>query len=251
MTGRFWTTREMAILREHYPVGGMDACLAYLERPRSTIYQKALALGLHAPGYCGYRERHEVDAEMDMALRRLHETPLLKGAIVAFAEQWKRPTWWISKRARELGLKTPRFKELPWTDAEIQILHDTAHITTANARKRLMAAGFNRSETAIHVKRKREGISVKQAKQDAGIYNENQCAELLGVDRKTVGKWAREGELKATFDGVFYNVRESDLRRFIVTYPHRVALRKIPDSSRVWFIELVAGPLAFVSADAA
>lgn len=238
---RFWTTKEVAIVRELYPAGGVDACLAVLTRPRSAIYQKAAAMKLRAPGVTGVRESWPNDPEIDRQLRLLHEQPLLNGAIVEFARLVRRPVWYVSRRARELGLKTPRFKEEPWSEAEIELLHKTAHIGTANARGAFLRAGFNRSETAIHVKRKRERISVPLAKNDAGIYNANQLAELLGVDRKTVTRWISMDGLRAEREGDFWLVTEAHLRDFIVTHPLRVELRKIPDSNRVWFIELVAG----------
>lgn len=246
----FWTTAELAIVREHYPRGGVEACLPYLQRGRYPIYQKASQMGLRAPGQSGVREAWPNDADLDLKIRRLHETPLLKGAIAEFAHRIGRPRWWVSKRARELGLKTPRFKEAAWTAAELQILHDTAHIGTKNARAAFKRAGFNRSETAIHVKRKREGISIVLAAQDAGHFTAGQVADLFGVDAKTVTRWITLSELKARRRGTerteiqggdTWLVLERDLREFVITHPLRVELRKIPDSNRVWFIELIAG----------
>lgn len=250
MKRRDWTTREIELLREHYPRGGVAACMPHIQRSRGSIYQHANALRLRAPGETGVREHWPNDPEIDAKIRRLHERPLLKGAVTAFADQIKRPRWYVSKRARELGLKTPRFKELPWTDAELQILHDTAHIGTANARKAFIRAGFNRSETAIHVKRKREGISMALARQDHGQYTATQLSHLFGVDAKTVTRWIALGELPAKHWGTnrteiqggdMWQISERDLREFVVSHPLRIELRKIPDSNRAWFIELVAG----------
>lgn len=250
MSGYNWTTKEIALVREHYPRGGVAACLPHLSRSRGSIYQHANAMGLRAPGESGARESWPNDPEIDARIRRLHETPLLKGAIAEFADKIKRPRWYVSRRARELGLKTPRFKESPWTPVEIELLHKTAHIGTANARAQFLRSGFNRSETAIHVKRKREHISVPQARQDAGLYSAHQLAELLGVDGKTALRWIRLGELPAKRrvtdrtaqqGGDEYVVTERDVREFIITHPLRIELRKIPDSNRAWFIELLAG----------
>jgi hypothetical protein len=247
---RFWTTRELALVREHYPQGGITACEAVIQRTRSSIYQRAQILGLRAPGRVAVRQHYANDVRLDEALRILHERPLLKGAIVEFAERWNRPAWWISRRARDLGLKTPRFREPPWTAAEVDILHDTGHISPKNARAAFKRAGFNRSETAIVVKRKREGIGVVQSRLDAGLLNGHQVAAMLGVDGKTPSSWIALHGLKATKrwkDGREYDdwvIRERDLREFIITHPCRIELRKIPDSSRAWFIELLAGRAA-------
>lgn len=46
-----WTTREIALLREHYPQGGAAACLPHLPRHTArAIRLKANELGLQAPG---------------------------------------------------------------------------------------------------------------------------------------------------------------------------------------------------------
>jgi hypothetical protein len=47
-----------------------------------------------------------------------------------------------------------------------------------------------------------------------------------------------------------WQIGEKDLREFIVTYPLRVELRKIPDSNRVWFIGLLAGRAGIASQEA-
>lgn len=249
MTDRpyFWTTQEIALLREHYPQGGINACLPHINRTRSSIYQHAHAQGLRAPSAPGVRLHHEVTSELDAAIRLLHQRPLLRGAIIEFAARWGRPAWWVSKRARELGLKTPRFREPPWTLAEVEILHDTAHFTPAIASARLRKAGYRRSESAVIVKRKRECIGVTQSRVDAGYMSGSYLAELLGLDRKTPATWVARHGLKGARrwkDGRENDeivIREKDFREFVITNPARIELRKIPDSSRAWFIELLAG----------
>ena len=250
MSYRNWTTREIAIVREHYPKGGVNACLPHLKRSRSSIYQHATSMGLRAPGQTGVREYWPNDPEIDARIRKLHEMPLMRGAITELAAKINRPRWYVSRRARELGLKTPRFKEPAWSQAEIELLHDTAHIHTRNAQQRFKREGFSRSETAIHVKRKRMGISTIQARQDAGMYTAGQVADMLGVCGKTTTVWIRFGELKAERRGTARSevqggdewvIKERDLREFVITHPMRVELRKIPDSNRAWFIELLAG----------
>lgn len=239
MSGRFWTTTELAAVREHYPRGGVEACLPHVQRNRQSIYQRAAAMGLHAPGYSGARERWPNDPELDERIRRLHEHPLQRGAIRDFAECVGRPCWYVSRRARELGLKTPRFREPPWTPSEVQLLHDTAHLLPSGARLTFKRSGYTRSDTAIVVKRKRQGILLTQARNDEGLFNANQLSELLGVDRKTVARWITLSELPGKKRGDLWFIKDRDLREFIITHPFRVELRKIPDSSRAWFIELL------------
>lgn len=246
-----WTVPEVSALRANYPVGGIDAVAPLLpNRTRYAIYQKAQLLKLRSTVMPAVRESYPQDDEIDARIRRVHEGPMARGALLELAQRINRPAWWVSRRARQLGLKTPRFREPPWSATELELLRTTAHIGTCNARKHFLAAGFNRSETSIQVKRKRERISVVAARQDAGTYHAHEVAELLGVDGKTVIRWINFGELKARKCGDFWFVQERDIRKFVISHPLRVELRKIPDSNRVWFIELLAGTVG-VSVEAA
>lgn len=240
MTGRYWTTPEVTTVRQHYPLGGIDACMPLLPgRTRSGVYQQAAKLGLHAPGVTHVREHWPQSDTVDAAIRRLHQAAPTRGGISALADQLKRPRWWVSKRARQLGFVTPRFSEPLWTEAEIELLHATSHVSTSNARLRFLASGFKRSESAIEVKRKRLGLHPS----DNGVWNANQLAEMLGADRKTVTRWISQRELKAARrdDDKRYDIHESDLRAFIIACPFRVDLRKVPPPNQAWLIELLSG----------
>lgn len=235
---RFWTAPEITTLKQHYPRGGLYACEAVLPgRTRGSIYQHAAALGLRAPGQLNLRVNWQKTPFVDAQIRELHCKDLERGDVTAFAERIKYPSWWVSRRARELGLVTPRFRELPWREAEVEVLHKTAHMTTKNARLHFSKAGFERSETAIQVKRHRLGTNPN----DNGYYNAHQLSLLLGCDQKTVMRWFERDGLKAKKQGDFWMIHESDLRAFIVTQPFRVVLRKIPGAHAPWFVDLLAG----------
>ena len=46
----FWTTREIAVVKEHYPAGGLLPCIERLPgRSAPAIYQQARVLGLLSP----------------------------------------------------------------------------------------------------------------------------------------------------------------------------------------------------------
>src|SRR5690606_10739093 len=50
-TRHFWTTRELKLVEQLYPAGGLPACLAALpNRTAGAIYQKAGVLGLLRQG---------------------------------------------------------------------------------------------------------------------------------------------------------------------------------------------------------
>lgn len=49
MTVRYWTTSELAVLRNHYPTGGYKACIERLpHRSRTAICQQAAKQGVRS-----------------------------------------------------------------------------------------------------------------------------------------------------------------------------------------------------------
>lgn len=245
---RAWTTREIATLREHYPAGGINAVLEHLpQRSRSAIYCHANALGLHCAGRPQVRQHWPQDTATDDAIRTAHQRPTKRGDIVRLAARLGRPVWWVSRRARDMGLTTPRFREPAWTPAEIAILHANTHLAPAAVQRAMRRQGYRRTATAIAVQRKRCGIKRTQA--DA--YSCRQAALMLGMDNTTLLREIRMGYLRAEpnrdyqtrTDGAVtqYVVTERNLREYIISHPVRLNLRKLPAGHVPWFIDLLAG----------
>lgn len=249
---RDWTTRELAIVREHYPSGGIDAVLAQLpHRTRSAVYNKANTLGVRCAGRPMVRESWPLEPGMDEAIRAAHQRAMKKGDVKRLAKQLARPVWWVSRRARELGLTTPRFRELPWCAEEIAILRATSHLAPAAIKRALRYKGFRRTETAIAVQRKRNGITRTPGED----YSCRQAADLLGADPGLLMREIRMGYLRAKphpdyqprSDGqtTQWVITERDLREYAITHPVRLNLRKLPAGHVPWFIELIAGRAGF------
>lgn len=246
---RHWTTRELAVLDEHYRRGGLDAAREALpHRTPAAIYQKATGkLGIKL-GRRNVRGAWWIkNAAIDELLREAYARPAGEQDLNALAKRVDRPRWWLSKRALALGFKAPRFAEPDWTQEEITLLHETAHVTPTCAARKFKARGFARSETAIVVKRKRESCRPS----DNGYYTATQLAELLGIRcAKTITRAIIAGDLVAERRGTtrtdsqggdHWWIRERDLRAYIVAHPLRIDLRKIPAASATWFIGLLAG----------
>lgn len=239
---RFWTGREEKLLREHYPTGGVSACLAALPgRTASSIYQRAGALGLRKPGRDGKvheRQAWTSNEQIDAIITRTYQTRPDKKAILKCAHTVGRPRWWVSKRAVKLGLVNPRFKEPAWSETEIEIITESAHKHLKSLQKILKRHGFSRTETAIAIKLKRLGTD----RTDPNHLNANQLATVMGVDRKTVGTWIAKGWLKATRREMtatddFWWIHRRDIRRFVIENTAAVDLRKV---EKFWFVDLLA-----------
>lgn len=245
---RAWTTREIATLRKHYPIGGINAVIEHLpHRSRAAIYCHAAALGLRCPGQPQVREHWPLDPAIDDAIRLTHQRPTQRGDIVRLAARVGRPLWWVSRRARDMGFTTPRFREANWSDAEIAILRANSHLAPAAVQRALRRQGFRRTTTAVAVMRKRLGIKRTQA--DA--YSCRQAAMMLGMDASTMLREIRTGYLRARpntdyqtrSDGATaqYVITDRDLREYIISHPVRLNLRKLPAGHVPWFVDLLAG----------
>lgn len=245
---KFWTTRELQLIREHYPAGGIPALEPLLPgRTRSSIYQRANMLGLHCANQPPIRQSWPHDQRIDEEIRVAHQRPMKKGDVVRLAKRIGRPVWYVSRRAREMDLTTPRFREPPWSPAEIELLRETRELKPEPCSAVFKRRGFSRTATAIQVQRKRNGILREQGED----YTCTSAAAMLGHDPCTVLRWIRMGMLKAEPDKgckargdgrtTQYRVTERALRDFIVNHPIRVDLRKIPAAHTPWLIELLAG----------
>lgn len=241
----FWTNHEEKTLRETYPTLGPQACVPLLPR-RSllAIYQYAVKLGLKSPRTHDFpRQRWWSNDHIDAAIRRCYQSKPTSGAVNALARRLGRPRYWVGQRARKLGLVMPRFKEPPWSEDEVDLLHLHAHKEPATIMRIFKTGGFTRSATAILVKRNRL---------DCDTEDPNHCtatglSKLMGVDAKTVTGWIAKGWLKADRRGTertpvqggdMWWIRYAEVRRFVVDNAVAVDIRKV---DKFWFIDLLAG----------
>jgi hypothetical protein len=239
----FWTTKEEKILRENYPGGGIQLCSELLTgRSESAIYNHAGLIGLTRTGQPEKRRHWATTEEIDRAITNCYQKNIAKGAVADLAKEIGRPRWWVSKRAAVLGLKTPRFKELPWKDKEKDLLREHAHRNPDRIVRIFKRRGFVRSTTAIVVMRKRMQLSAV----DDNRYTACLLAREFGVDAKTVLGWINKGWLKATRRGTgrvenqggdMWWIKRRDIRSFVVENAAHIDLRKV---DKVWFIDLLA-----------
>lgn len=239
---RFWTTKEIAILREWYKPGYYDECRRRLPlRNADCIRAKARVEGFAKRSI---KSTPEIDEKLRETYRKTVGTPSLS----AFAKSVKRPHWWIRKRAGELGLTMPKALNAVWQPKEIDMLHETAHLTPRSASKHFKLAGFNRSLGAISLRRMIERIGRVQAREDAGIYHASALAEILGVHVNSVSRWHKNHGLPGTRQKNdadlalrIINIKVSDFRKWVIQNPLLVDFSKIPRASQAWFIDLLAG----------
>lgn len=239
---RFWTGAELKRLREAYPVGGLAAAIAVLPgRSAKSIYQKAGDEGIRSPQSKrgGKRERWTTNDQIDRLILQTYGRARSPRDVARLAQTLRRPSWWVSKRARTLGLVSPRFKETPWTPAEIEIVSENAHRVPSYLKAALKRAGFTRSETAIVVKLKRLGAD----RTDPNNYTATGLAGVLGVDPHRITDWITKGWLKAKRRGNdapedrdHWWISRRDAARFIVENVHAINFAKV---DKHWLVDLL------------
>lgn len=244
MMTRFWTAPEAKLIKAHYEQpGGIDRLVELLpHRTRGAIYQQGIRFGLKAAQH-PHRIPHATSEHIDSAIRFVYQNSPQRNAINELAQKVGRPRWWVSKRARVLGLVAPRFREAPWSEAEVDILEQHAHRSLPVIRRILERAGYRRTETAISVKRKRVGAS----QVDPNQYSAHALSQLMGVDGKTVTRWIekcglpakrRGTERTAEQGGDMWSISRRSLRTWIAENAAHVDLRKV---DKFWFIDLMSG----------
>jgi hypothetical protein len=148
------------------------------------------------------------------------------------------PRWAVYQRALQIVVVTSSHQKKKWEDEEIKILKKNARYEPQTIKKRLEAAGFQRSISSIVLKRKRMRLLVNLKGMSACL-----CAEFLGIDLHRVLDFIKSGLLKAEIirqdrEGkANYYIRGKNLRSVIMNNPDLIDLRKI---EKYYFIELLA-----------
>ena len=179
-----------------------------------------------------------------MEIRDLYAAAPGRAQVQDVARRCGRPQWWVQKRAVQLGIVTPRYKEPLWSEAELAYLEAHAHLSVQVLRKKFAQRGWRRTASAIALRVKRGGFPT----QDPDRWVAAQLAVLMGVDRGTVTRWIKREGLPAAVEPSrtgtgpdaleMYRVSRRDLRRWIGTHAQLVDLRKV---DRYWFIDLAFG----------
>lgn len=240
-----WTDAERAVIRNHYAKHGAQACRAALPgRSLASIRREANALGIRWRNK-PFKQRLGTRADHDALIAQHYANAQPRGAGKALARRIGRPAWYISHRAAELGLRERAEKGQEWSEAELELLDEHAHLSPQQIQKHLARAGYKRTQMAITVRRGRLRIGIGTARELAGLYNAAQLALLLGVERSAPARWIRTGLLTAKRRGTAraeeidqYDITRTNIRKFITQNPDRIDLRRV---NKLWFIEVLGG----------
>lgn len=148
------------------------------------------------------------------------------------------PKWHVNRRGIALGLA--RVKEKPWSAAEVELMEKLVWLSDHVIAKKLTAAGFPRTATAVHLKKKRLRLR-------AGIdgYSQTQLTEAFGFDHHVIRGWIKAGWLRGTRrqtlrtekqGGDIWYFTHAAVYEFALRHPDEIDLCKV---EKWWFLDLI------------
>ena len=165
----------------------------------------------------------------DAMLRQVYEAGE-RGGNKRLAARWNVPAGRVSARAAKLELppllcNANRNTEERWREPELALVRAHLGEPTAQIRARLYRSGYHRSLVSVRslIKRKRNRgewpSRADQIEDGDSLTIAGLCAGL-GVSDWTVGRWIKNGWLRArrAGDKGQYVVHRADLRRFLCDY---------------------------------
>lgn len=237
--GYFWTTTEVALLRQHYETEGAARCCELLpNRTHAAINAKAQQLQLRAPPANNSGKRflrlYQRDDVTDGLIREGYAAASKRGDIKVLAARLGRPAWWVQRRAAELGIARGAAKPAPWCAHQLEILERSATCTLQVIRKRLKAAGYVRTAAAIGIQLKRRAID----RTDPDVFSGTDLARVLGVGRETVTAWCTTRGLRSARNGegarAGHRIHRRDVRAWLAQTRERfIDLRRV-DQVEFW-----------------
>jgi hypothetical protein len=238
-----WAPCEIAIMREHYPAGGLDRVKPLLpHRSENAIYMAAVKMKLRAPRQANTTRRlwpHDRMLDDDIRAEARNGG---RGSWPRLAKRWGRPLWYIQRRAHDLGVQLPRCDARAWAEAEIELLHATSHLSAGHAALRFRRRGFERTEIAIQ--HKRHHLAIERS--ENGIYTERGLSQLLGCSPNVIRRAINDGELRATRERKddpqsMKHITERALRDWLSAHPYAIDLRRVPPANQALVITALTG----------
>jgi len=157
--------------------------------------------------------------------------------IDALARRLRRDRRSIVAKAAHLGLTRGRRHPTVWSPE----MDDRLRRDAPTAPWPQLAKALGVSETAVRVRAKRLAIY-----RDGDAFTARSAAEILGADTHKVLGWITSGKLMATrvssAPHAPHRIIPTALRRFILTYPAEIDLRRVETSGfKATFLDVVAG----------
>lgn len=181
-------------------------------------------------------EKYPITHEIHLKIKAVYKGTAKKGAVNALAKKLRYPRWKISQHAQSMGWIPQTHREPNWSDAEKKILERNGHNLPETIQKKLKQAGFNRTLTAIEIKRKR-----MRCLQDIEGYTATSLAECLGIDYHCIKRAIEKGHLKAKKRETKqqkpnWYILPKHIRQYIIDNISEIDIRKV---DKFWFVDIL------------
>jgi len=186
--------------------------------------------------------KYVITPEMHIKIKQIYQTMTGNGEVRDLAAEFGLPRCKITRYAIKQGWIARQKKEPDWSERELKILSNSAHLCPERIQKNLKIAGFSRSATGIVLKRKRMRFLSNLKGHSA-----RNVAECFGVDETCISGWIKKGYMKAGRRGTKRTSRQGGdqwfikdkwIRDFVVNYTAVIDFRKI---DKYWITDLLAG----------
>lgn len=186
--------------------------------------------------------KYFITESMAAEIERVYLSATGGSEVKELAERLKIPRWKITRYAIAKGWVQKRIKEPPWSEPELRILESSAHRGLDTIQRNLRKAGYVRSVTGIHIKRKRMRFLKNLNGQSGG-----QVAECFGVDLGVVRRWIKLGYLKADRRGTnrtevqggdIYYIKDAWVKDFVINNLDIIDFRKL---DKWWITDILVG----------
>lgn len=177
---------------------------------------------------------------MHERIKKVYQQDTAKGAVADVAKTIGIPRWAVSKYAALQGWVPTRPKHKTWTEQELKVLENNAHLSAAKISALFSKRGYDRSINSVVLKRKRLRMISNLPAQSA-----HSLAHCLGVDIKFVTRAIKTNKLVAVRRGTdrteaqggdMWHIKDKDIRKFIIDYVSEIDIRKV---DKLWFVDLL------------
>lgn len=193
----------------------------------------------------GAPKRIEFDDHKDRLIKKAYQASSRKsGEIKKVAEKFGISVTTVHRRAVFLGVVRASNKtQIYWTDEEVYLLEQSAHLTIGAIITRLVKAGYKRrTEHSIAQKMKLLKLGSRQSRYDSGIYTVKELERLSGIQSKTLVGYIDKGWLKAKrrsgITQIEYDILAKDVRKFFMDYTTNVDILRC---DKFWLIDVLTG----------
>jgi len=188
-------------------------------------------------------EKYIIPEEWLPRIKAVYDSGTGDGQITEIAKRIGVPRTKITHTAQKNGwIKVTRSKDwhTPWSERELEYISKSGHLAPKAVQQRLKAAGFERTISAIEVKRHQT-----RAYQNRKGMSANEVAQCLGKECHMVINLIKTGKLEATrrpgYTGptAAWHIEDKALRAYIIQYLPEIDLRKV---DKFWFVDILIGP---------